>query len=44
MQIVSVGDNLHEMSNPIFSEKKKKKYFKLSSADVFVLPSMVSVN
>ena len=25
MQIVSWGDNLHEMSKPIFWEKKKKK-------------------
>ena len=24
MQIVSNGDNLHEMSNPIFREKKEK--------------------
>ena len=23
MQIVSIGDNLHEMSNPIFWENKK---------------------
>ena len=25
MQIVSLGDNLHEMSNSIFWKKKKKK-------------------
>ena len=25
MQIVSNGDNLHEMLNPVFWEKKKKK-------------------
>ena len=25
MQIVSNGDNLHEMSKPVFREKKKKK-------------------
>ena len=31
MQIVSEGDNLHELSKPIFSEK----YFKMSSAEVF---------
>ena len=24
MQIVSIGDNLHEMSNPVFSEKSEK--------------------
>ena len=24
MQIVSSGDNLHEMSNPVFWEKKEK--------------------
>ena len=34
MQIVSSGDNLHEMSNPVFWEnKKKKKYFDMSSAE-----------
>ena len=31
MQIVSIGDNLHEMSNPVFWEDKKK-YFKMLSA------------
>ena len=25
MQIVSLGDNLHEMSNPVFYEKEKEK-------------------
>ena len=25
MQIVSIGDNLHEMSNPVFWKKEKKK-------------------
>ena len=25
MQFVSLGDNLHEMSNPFFYDKKKKK-------------------
>ena len=34
MQIVSLGDNLHEMSNPVFWEKKEK-YFKMSSAANF---------
>ena len=29
MQIVSMGDNLHEMSNPVFWEK----YFKMMSDD-----------
>ena len=28
MQIVSNGDDLHEMSNPVFWENKKK-YFKI---------------
>ena len=40
MQIVSEGDNLHEMSNPIFLGKIRK-YFKMSSAEI--LPSMQSV-
>ena len=31
MQIVSVGDSLHEMSKAV-SGKDKKKYFKVSSA------------
>ena len=34
MQIVSNGDNLHEMLNPV-SGKKKKKYFNMSSAENF---------
>ena len=34
MQIVSWGDNLHEMSNPVFWGKKDK-YFKLLSAENF---------
>ena len=34
MQIVSVGDNLHEMPNPVFGEKLKKK-FDMSSAETF---------
>ena len=35
MQIVSIGDNLHEMSNPVFWENKKK-YFQMSSAEKFI--------
>ena len=36
MQIVSCGDNLHEMSNSIFwGRKKKRKIFQMSSADIF---------
>ena len=34
MQIVFIGDNLHEILNP-FSEKNMKKYFKMSSAENF---------
>ena len=34
MQIVSNGDNLHEMSN-LFSGKNKKKKFNMSSAKNF---------
>ena len=33
MQIVSNGDNLHEMSNPVFREIKKK-IINLSSAEL----------
>ena len=33
-QIVSNGDNLHEMSNPVFWEKKEK-YFIMSFAENF---------
>ena len=40
MQIVSFGDNLHEMSNPIFLEKRKEKSH-LSSAESAY--SMVSI-
>ena len=32
MQIVSLGDNLHEVSNPIFQDKLEK-YFKMLSAE-----------
>ena len=35
MQIVSTGDNLHEMSNPIFWKKKSEKYFRMLSAEIF---------
>ena len=36
MQIVSNGDNLHEITNPVFWEKKnKKKNFNMSSAENF---------
>ena len=34
MQIVSNEDNMHEMSSPVFWEIKKK-YFKLSSVEIF---------
>ena len=34
MQIVSNGDNLNEMSKPVFWENKVK-YFKMSSAEDF---------
>ena len=34
MQIVSIGDSFHEISNPVFWEKQKK-YFKMSSAENF---------
>ena len=34
MQIVSIGDNLHEMLNPVFW-RKYKKYFNMSSAEKF---------
>ena len=40
IQIVSLGDNLHEMSNPIFIGKKgnislsSEKYLKMLSAEI----------
>ena len=34
-QIVSYGDNLHEISMPIFFQKNKKNYFKMASAEIF---------
>ena len=39
MQFISLGDNLHEMLNPIFWENKKN-IFSLSSAEFF--PNMKS--
>ena len=30
------GDSLHQMSNPVFWEIKKKKTFKMSSTDIFI--------
>ena len=40
MQIISSGDNLHEMSKPIFWKKEdKKKYFKMLSAEIFTQSS-----
>ena len=33
-QIVSIGDNLHEMSNPV-SWEKYEKYFRMSPAENF---------
>ena len=45
MQIVSIGDNLHEVSNLIFSKKKKKNYkWKISRlSSVEFAHNMVSV-
>ena len=34
MQIVSTGDNLHEMSNPVFWEQEEK-YLNMPSAENF---------
>ena len=34
MQIVSLGDNLHEVSEPIFWKKIKKIIINLSSVEV----------
>ena len=33
MQIVSIGDNLHEMSKPIFCKKGKKNVIDMSSTE-----------
>ena len=35
MQIVSTGDNLHEISNPVSWEKNQKKKINMSSAENF---------
>ena len=35
MRIVSNGDNLYEMSEPVSWEKNTKKYVKMSSAEIF---------
>ena len=35
MQIVSYGDNLHEMFKHSFLKKEKEKYFKVLSAGMF---------
>ena len=35
MQIVSTGDNLHEISNPVFWEKKRENFFGMLSAANF---------
>ena len=35
MQIVSIGDNMHGVSDLVFLENKKKKYIKMSSAEIF---------
>ena len=34
MQIVCIGNNLHEMSNPVFWERQEK-YFNMLSAESF---------
>ena len=41
MQIVSIGDNLHEMSKPVFWENKKKE---LKCHLLTTLPGMLSIN
>ena len=35
MEIVFIGDNLHEMSEPVFWEKYEK-YFNISSVENFI--------
>ena len=42
MQIVSNGDNLHEMSKPVFWEKNQKKNISVCHL-LKILPSMLSV-
>ena len=39
MEIVSLGDNLLEISNSVFW-KKFKKYFRMSSAEIFTQQTM----
>ena len=41
MQIVFIGDNLHEMSKPVFWEKKKKKKFQYIVCWKFYTESLV---
>ena len=43
MQIVSNGDNLHEMSNPVCWKKKKKKNISICHL-LKILPRVLSVN
>ena len=38
MQIISNGDNLYEMSKPVFCGKTRK-YFKMSSAEYITHPA-----
>ena len=38
---LSIGDNLHEMTKPVFWEKQEK-YFKLSSAENYTQNAKVS--
>ena len=42
MQIVSVGDNLHEMLKPVFWEKNKKKIFQCHRLKI--LPKVYALN
>ena len=37
MQIVFSGDNLHEMSKPVFVFEKLENYTKILSAEIFIL-------
>ena len=38
MQIISLGDSLHEMAKPIFW--RKQKYFTMSSTDIITQHAM----
>ena len=40
MQIVSIRDNFHEMSNPVFWEKQEILYFNISFAENFTQSAM----